>query len=106
MWGETELRKALLDLSILLTLADHDSHIHKVAALVPAWLYLLCLFGCLKVSVVSSVVFIPSLLSDDVSQVGQLQLEELTRLQWSSNESLARNLHTVQTTSCRQMSAT
>ena len=40
----------------------------------------------------SSVVFIPSLLSDDVSQVGLLQLEELTRLQWSSNESLARNL--------------
>ena len=28
MWGKTELRKALLDLSILLTLADHDSHIH------------------------------------------------------------------------------
>ena len=30
MWGETELRKALSDLSIiLLTLADHDSHIHN-----------------------------------------------------------------------------
>ena len=57
-------------------------------------LYLLCLLGGLKVSVVSSVVFIPSLLSDDVSQVGLLQLEELTRLQWSSNESLARNLQT------------
>ena len=55
-------------------------------------LYLLCLLGCLKVSVVSSVEFIPSLLSNDVSQVGLLQLEELTRLQWSSNESLARNL--------------
>ena len=29
--GETELRKALSDL----TLADHNSHIHNVAALVP-----------------------------------------------------------------------
>ena len=29
MWGETDLRKALSDLSILLTLADHDSHIHN-----------------------------------------------------------------------------
>ena len=36
MWGETELRKALSDLSILLTLADHDNHIHNVSALVPA----------------------------------------------------------------------
>ena len=36
MWEETELRKALSDLSTLLTLADHDGHIHNVAALVPA----------------------------------------------------------------------
>ena len=33
MWGETELRKALSD---LLTLADHNNHIHNVSALVPA----------------------------------------------------------------------
>jgi hypothetical protein len=50
---------------------------------------------CIKVSFVSSVVFIASLLSDDVSQVGLLKLQELTRLQWSANEEgLARNLET------------
>ena len=35
---------------------------------------LLCLIGGFKVSIMSSVVFISSLLSDDVSQVGLLQL--------------------------------
>jgi hypothetical protein len=44
------------------------------------------------VSFVSPVVFIAGLLSDDVSQVGLLKLQELARLQRSTNEGFARNL--------------